>query len=305
MRAADARIIVVTGKGGVGKTTVSAALALAAARKGRRVLVCETNGSTALSRIFGRPSRGYEQIEVANGLWTQSITSAAAIEDYVVQQIKFRKLYKMVFRNRVMGPFLDAVPGLHDLIQLGKVFDLEREQRDGRPAWDLVIMDAPATGHGLTMLASPRAMMELTVRGPFYENAKLVAGLYEDPARVSVLLVALPEELPVNETVELYDRLGPMRKQVVGIVLNEVYPTPLPAPAWYREHHASLAAAANPAGLEALKLADLALKRADLEERARQRLGALGPPIRELPFRYRRDLGIHDLDAMARLVGSL
>ena len=127
MRAADARIVVVTGKGGVGKTTVSAALALAAARKGQRVLLCETNGSNAVARIFRRQTRGYEQIEVANGLWTQSITSAAAIEDYVVQQIKFRKLYKMVFRNRVMGPFLDAVPGLHDLIQLGKFFDLERE----------------------------------------------------------------------------------------------------------------------------------------------------------------------------------
>jgi anion-transporting ArsA/GET3 family ATPase len=228
-----------------------------------------------------------------------SITSQAAIEDYVVQQIKFRKLYRMVFRNRVMGPFLDAVPGLHDLIQLGKVFDLERERSYGKPAWDLLVIDAPATGHGLTMLASPRAMMDLTVAGPFHENARDVAALYEDPARVGLVLVSLPEELPVNETLELYGRLGPMQGQVRAVMLNEVFPPPVPDPAWYAAHRDALAAAADPAGVEALALADDALLRQAAEARARARLREIGAPVLDIGFRMRRDLGPDDIAAIA------
>lgn len=299
MRATAGRILLVTGKGGVGKTTVSLALALRAARGGKRVLHCETNGATVACRVFGQVGRGYEGTEIAPRLTTMSITSEAAIEDYIVQQIKFRKLYKMVFRNRVMGPFLDAVPGLHDLIQLGKVFDLEREQHDRRPAWDLIVVDAPATGHGLTMLASPRAMMDLTASGPFFENARDVANLYEDPRKVALVLVALPEELPVNETVELYERLGAARAQVAGVVLNEVHPPPLPDSAWFLRHHADLAAGANDAGRTALRLADEALARHHQENRARARLGELGLPVHEVAFRFRRDLHAPDIAAIA------
>lgn len=299
-----ARILIVTGKGGVGKTTVCAALGLAAARAGQRVLLCETAGSTGVPGLFRRAGKGYEATEVAPNLWTMSITSEAAIEDYVVQQIKFRKLYRMVFRNRVMGPFLDAVPGLHDLIQLGKVFDLERARSGGRPEWDRIIIDAPATGHGLTMLASPRAMMDMTVAGPMHDNARDVAALYEDPTRVSLVLVALPEELPVNETIELYQHLGPMQRQVRAIVLNEVHPAPVPDTAWFLAHREALTRAANAAGREAIHLADDGLRRAALEDEAKARLGALGPPVLPVQFRYRRDLGVGDLASVAVELGE-
>lgn len=283
---------------------MAATLALRAARAGQRVLLCETAGATQAPRLFRKPGQGYTQTELAPRLHTMSITSEAAIEDYVVQQIKFRSLYKMVFRNRVMGPFLDAVPGLHDLIQLGKVWELERLVDGGRRRWDLIVVDAPATGHGLTMLASPRAMMDLTVAGPFHENAKLVAELYEDPVRTAIVLVALPEELPVNETVELYERLGPTRGQVAAVVLNEVHPPPLPDPAFFRERWPALAAAATPAGQEALDLADAALRRAELEARARARLTHLGAPVVELPFLFHRDLGPEDLGRLAEALGG-
>lgn len=305
MRVSEGRVVLVTGKGGVGKTTVSAALAVAAARSGKRTILCETSGNTVVPGLFGRPSRGYETIELAPNLYTLSITPEAAIEDYVVQVVKFRRLYQMVFRNKVMGPFVDAVPGLHDLIQLGKVWDLERLRSGGRPTWDLIVVDAPATGHGLTMLHAPRGMMDLTVAGPFHANAGLVAGLVEDPARTSLVLVALPEDLPVNETLELYDRLGELQPLVRGVVLNEVHPPPVPDVAAYLRLRGALWEQADAAGHEAVKLADLGVARAAAERHAAQRLARVPAPLVKLPFRFRRDLGPGDFEAFADRLGGL
>jgi anion-transporting ArsA/GET3 family ATPase len=301
----DRRVVLVTGKGGVGKTTISALIALRAARAGKRVLLCETSGVTQVPPLFGVSGRGYEAVEVAPRLHTLSITSEAAIEDYIVMQLRFRRLYKMVFRNRVVGPFIDAVPGLHDLIQLGKVFDLERTRINGRPEWDLIVVDAPATGHGLTMLASPRAMMDLTVSGPFHDNAHDVAMLYEDPARTALLLVSLPEDMPLKETEELHERLGALRGLVRGLVLNEVHPSPVPDPARFQALYPALRAGADAAGREALDIAESGLLRTARQDAARVRLGALGPPVVDVPFLFRRDLGPAQLAALLPSVESL
>jgi anion-transporting ArsA/GET3 family ATPase len=283
---------------------VAASLALWAAQQGRRVLLCETSGSTRVAGSWRVASQGYTISALAPRLFTMSITSGQAIEDYLMMQLHFRRLYKMVFRNRIMGPFVDAVPGLHDLIQLGKVFDLERATTDGRPTWDLIVIDAPATGHGLSMLASPRAMMDLTAAGPFFENAKNVAGLYEDPSRTAVVLVSLPEEMPVNETLDLWARLGPMQPMVRAVVLNELHPNPLPDPALYtslREHLAMGDAAAR----DVISLADATLRRAERQDTARHRLGLIPAPRVDLPFLFRRDLDRHDIESFLPRLGAL
>lgn len=301
----ERRVSLVTGKGGVGKTTVATSLALALARQGRKVLLCETSGATRVPALFGRPSRGYEPAQVAPNLWTLSITPAEAIQEYVLLQLHFQRLYRMVFQNRVMGPFVDAVPGLHDLVQLGKVWFAERETENGRPRWDHVVVDAPATGHGVSMLGAPRAMMELTRAGPFYDNAARIAELVSDPRRTALVLVSIAEEMPVRETEELILRLGEMRSLVRGVVLNEVHPDPLPAGADWPAVRGALLAAGRADLAGAVAVVEGERRALGLQVEARRRLGALGAPVHELPFRYRRDLGRAELDAFAAALGGL
>ncbi len=289
MSVLDCRVVLVTGKGGVGKTFVSALLALRAARSGKRVLLCETFGCQRVSELFGVVSRGYTPTLVAPNLWTSSLTSEQALEEYLLRVLKFRKLYDLVFRNRVMGPFMAAVPGLHDLIQLGKVWDLERSRERGAPAWDLLVVDAPATGHGLSMLGSPRAMMELTVAGPFHDHAADIARLLEDPARTAAVLVTLAEEMPVRETLDLWERLGSGRQLVGGVVLNQVHASPVPDVALYARLRAHLVTHADAAGLESMAECDEALRRIAEQDAARERLQKMvagrGIPVVDVPFR--------------------
>ncbi len=290
----DRRLLVVTGKGGVGKTTVCAALALAAARKGKRVLICETQGAERIPSLFGQRPHGYQIGVAAPGISSFSITSEASIEDYLLKVLHFKRLYQMVFRNRVMGPFIDAVPGLHDLIQLGKIMDLERTP--GYPV-DLYIVDAPATGHGVAMLTAPRTMMDLTRRGPFHDNARLVADVVEDPQKTSLILVSTPEEMPVNETLDLYGRLGKLRSQVAGVLLNEVHPPPVSDPAMLRACLPTLRTEESNTAL--LDLAEQLQRRQERQDIARSRLATLPAPRWELPFLYHRNLGLTDLEKLA------
>ena len=279
------RILIVTGKGGVGKTTVSVALALEAARRGLRTVVAETSGSQRIAPMFGLESRGYDLVALGPNLHTLSITPLEAMEDYIVQQVKIKRIYEMVFRNRVMGPFVDAVPGLHDAVQLGKVFDLEREQRFGRRRWDLVVVDAPATGHGLSLLSSARTMMDLTRAGPLYEGVKLVHDVVDDPAKTGVVLVSLPEEMPVNETAELYQRLGTDSQARVRLVaLNQVAAPPFPPGDDWPRARSALLASGDPALAEAAGFTDRWLERLDRQQLAHDTLLRRIPrPLVSLP----------------------
>ncbi len=212
----------------MGRSTVAAALGLAASRTGRKTLIAEMNGAEEMSSVFGTAPVGYQGGELRPGLHAMSITAAESTEEYLVRSLKFRSVYNLVFRNRLVEPFMDAVLGLSDLISVGKILDLEwmpKKGKGGGPMWDLIIVDTPATGHGLSLLRTPQAMMDITRVGPLFHNAQLIHTLLTDPQRTCFLGVTLAEEMPVQETVELY---GKLRSQVpislTGLVVNATRP---------------------------------------------------------------------------------
>jgi anion-transporting ArsA/GET3 family ATPase len=221
-------LVVIAGKGGVGRTTITAGLGLLAARAQRPTAMIELNGMGGLSRLFDLGASTYGGLNVRPGLDAFNISAQEATEEYLLRHLRFRSLYDLVFGNRFIAPFMDAVLGLSDLVALGKVMDLGWEvDEDGNPQYELLLLDSPATGHGLTMLRSPRAMMDMARKGPLFNNAKLVDELLSDPARAALVLVTLPEEMPVNETLELAQALTDSGEiHLAAVVINGVPLTP-------------------------------------------------------------------------------
>jgi anion-transporting ArsA/GET3 family ATPase len=188
---------------------------------------------------------------------------------------------------------------------LGKIWDLLQERRDEAWCWDCLVLDAPATGHGLALLGAPRAMMDLTRSGPFFANAARVQTLIEDPLTTAVVLTALPEPLPVTEAIELARGLGPARTLLRGCVLNQVHAPPFgPLSAW-PSARARLAALDHPAWREAVGLVDNWVAQARRQEEARERLDReLGLPRLELSALPARSLGLAELTRLADRLGQ-
>jgi anion-transporting ArsA/GET3 family ATPase len=200
----DRRLVIVTGKGGVGKSTVAAALALLAAREGKRVLVCEVNAQQErIAPLLGAPPAGPRVRVAVDGVSTINVTPAEAMREYGLMVLKFQTIYEAVFENRLVRYFLRVVPSLAELVMLGKILHEARAEERGRPRWDLVIIDAPATGHAVQLLRVPQALLDTVPGGPLRHDAQWMEALLVDPARTAVVLVTLPEEMPVNEAIEL------------------------------------------------------------------------------------------------------
>ena len=219
------RVTLVIGKGGVGRTTVSAALGRSFAQRGERTLLCEVGGDEVVSSWYGLEPSGYLGQELFPGLFVMALKPQDALAEYLMRQVRLKLIYRMLFGNRPMRAFLDAVLGLSDLITLGKVADLERSTRpravDGQAelAWDRIIVDMPATGHALSMLRAPASMADLAIAGPLHANALWVRDLIEDPSRCALVLATWAEELPVTEAIETVQQLqadgGPVPHTIV------------------------------------------------------------------------------------------
>ena len=214
------QILFVTGKGGVGKSSTALMLGLAQAKRGLKTIIVQTHGAQQISTYANRPACGYVPQEVFPNLFAMSITAAQAIEEYALQQLKFRKVYELIFENRFAKPLIQGAPGLHDAVHLGKIYDLAEREK-----WPSIIVDAPATGHALSMLRSARTMMDLTKAGPMYNNNAIVDAVFSDPNRTSIVLVTLLEELPVQETKELWSALD-QQDQCRLLIHNKVLTPP-------------------------------------------------------------------------------
>jgi anion-transporting ArsA/GET3 family ATPase len=210
----DRRLVVLSGKGGVGKSVVGLALALAARNRGKRVLLVEVAAPLEASRYLGRPPSGPREREVLPGLHTLNLDPARVMDEYVRQTVKVEMLSRRILESPIYSRFFAAAPGLKDLMLLGKIMVLEeaRERFSRRPRYDLIVVDAPATGHGLSFLKVPMAASEAVPIGPVGHNARRILRLLRDRQKTALAIVAVPEEMAVVEAVEFHklavDELG-------------------------------------------------------------------------------------------------
>src|SRR3954453_20376674 len=216
----DKRLVFVTGKGGVGKTTVAACLARVAARRGKRVVVCET----------AVEETQHDEIEVAPGIHSIAIDPEHAMREYLTDQVG-GAMTKLMTSSRIFMYLAAAAPGLRELLMIGKVWDLAQldRRRTGDTPYDLVILDAPATGHALGMLRTPRTFRDVARVGPISRQAGQIDAFLTNPDLTGIVAVAAPEEMPVNETIDfIADLKEEMRRKPLAVVVNGVYPERFP-----------------------------------------------------------------------------
>jgi anion-transporting ArsA/GET3 family ATPase len=227
---AQSHVLVVAGKGGVGKTTMSAALARMASRAGRSVLIVELEGKSGITGAFGMAEDlGYDEVELQPAIsGTQNWVRARRItpDDALVEYLEdhgLRRVSKRLVSSGVVDVVSSAIPGIRDVLVLGKVKQLERDQ-----VADLIVVDAPATGHAITFLTSAAGLVNAARGGPLRSQATDVVELLSDPARCRVILVTLPEDMPVSETIEsaftLEDKAG---VQLGPVIVNATDPAPV------------------------------------------------------------------------------
>lgn len=300
----DLGLLVVTGKGGVGKTTVATALAIAASRTGRRVCLVEVSGQDKIPMWLGLGGRSFQPRTIAPGVDVISLTPHECLEDFGHRKLRLGPLVRLILGSRVTTAFVDSVPGLHDLLQLGKIENMLTEPGPHDVHYDLIVVDAPATGHGTTLLQAAQTIAGLTRVGPFHELAGIIARLLADKERTGIVVVTLPEELPVSETldlVEILDETSP--GTLAAVVVNQARAQALPEEG-YDEVRAAVAGI-DPTGsllvlLDAANERDLALERAvdHLRTGLLERLGR-APPIAALPRRPHGELNREDAFVLA------
>jgi anion-transporting ArsA/GET3 family ATPase len=228
----DRRLLIFSGKGGAGKSTVAAAVA--AARRGKRVLIVEIGDEERIPSIFRNAKKsGYAGGRVSMprpggipSIWSMCLTAREALREFAVRSMKFELFYEAIFENRVMRLFTAAAPGLDELTIMGKIEFLHREAvapaRHAR--FDLMIFDAPATGHGLALFKVPLTAMSMVRMGPLYSKAERMWQLLSDPARTAFNIVTLPEDMSVNESLDLYAAAQAMGLPCGKVIVNGAYP---------------------------------------------------------------------------------
>jgi anion-transporting ArsA/GET3 family ATPase len=297
----DRRLVVVTGKGGTGKTTVSGALGLLAARRGKRVVICEVARKERLAAMFGEEELGHRERELRPGLFGISIDPERAKEEWLRHQLHSGALAGMLGHSRIFQYLTAAAPGLTELVTMGMVWDLAQfERRLGGASYDLAIVDAPATGHGVALLRAPRTYASIARMGPIHRQGLRIDAFVRDPELTGVLAVALPEEMPVNETIDLGGRLrAEMGMAIDAIVVNGVYPERFTSAE--AERIASLDGAGSPGARAALRAALSEHRRARAQRAELGRLRrAVESPVATLPYLFEPDLDAEQLEQLSR-----
>jgi Mrp family chromosome partitioning ATPase len=228
----DLRFVVISGKGGVGRTTIAATLARAAATAGKRVLLAEAAATDRLGRMFGQPEPlGPTITTLAPNIDGVNITPQSSIHEYGLKVLRSELVTRAVFDNRAVRSLLGAIPGLDAYALLGKAWFHTTELSDGRPRYDLVVFDGPASGHAALMLRIPQAILNVMPKGPLAGDARAIKDLLQDPERAALVIVTLAEDLPAREARELAAQArGPLAIPLGPLIVNALPTEALSAP---------------------------------------------------------------------------
>jgi anion-transporting ArsA/GET3 family ATPase len=215
------RLLIISGKGGVGKTTTAAALGVVAARRGLRVLIAEVEGKGSLASLFNGEALGHDPTELKPGLFAMNISPDESLREYFEIAFRMKRIARPFLSSGLVYYVTHAAPGLRDILMLGKVWDTATRVRN----FDLIVLDTPAAGHAVSMLRSPEGFLHAVPIGPLASHTRRLARWLQDPDEVVIYLVALAEEMPVNETIETTHLLEEkLRMDVAGVFVNMIYP---------------------------------------------------------------------------------
>jgi anion-transporting ArsA/GET3 family ATPase len=306
----DRRLLFVTGKGGVGKTTIAAALALLGARHGKRTLVGEVDAKGNLADFLESGPTSFEPREVAPNLFAMSMETEESLKEYLRLQLKLPVLARIGPLARMFDFVANAAPGVNEVLTVGKFVWEVRERH-----YDLVVVDAAATGHIVAQLAAPQAINELVRVGMVRDQTGWMTDILSDPARTGVVIVAAPEEMPVNETIELAARIrDETTVDLAAVIVNRVLPElfgrgeeevfeRLRAPDVAAKVAAAVGAKVGPV-LDAAQLAvTLRRTRAEHLTRLREALPG-GQSMLYVPYLFGRDHGVRATHQIAEALSA-
>jgi anion-transporting ArsA/GET3 family ATPase len=312
------RVLIVSGKGGVGKTTVAAALALVAARRGRTVCLAEVDRKGSLPKLFDAPGLGYDPTEMSPGVWGMNIVPEQALAEYLEVQYHMKRISKAFTSTHFVDYITTAAPGLKDILVLGKIWYLEqgRPGPSSQPNFDTIVVDAPAAGHMLTFLSAPLGLSDALRVGPVRRQSDWLLDMLRDPARTRVHLVTLPEEMPVSETLETSEAL----RTKVGIDSGAIFANAVYSKLLTTAESKSLRELVERGGLEpliteakavGLNLDDddidalvgyarfLEARRSIQQSHLKQLRRGTEEPVVELPFLFSAGLALPDVETLA------
>jgi len=295
----------VLGKGGVGKTTMAAAMATLFARRGRRTLAIEMDAAGRLPGMLGSSGAAPTPKAVGPNLSVLSLDGRTALEEYLGLVIPVKRVLTTIFSSRVYQYFVAAAPGLKELMTVGKIWYEATREEDGRPRWDAIVVDAPATGHGLQYLSMPQVAHDTFGAGLVQREAGRVAALLRDPAVTAVHLVTLGEDMPVTETLETHAKLtGELKLPAGRVIVNRVHARRF-APELVARVRESAASAPGKQGELLEAVADRATEESgwaeiNAEQLERLRNALTTDALVEVPFLYAEEFGSHELDQIAR-----
>lgn len=229
LRLSNRRLVIVGGKGGVGRSTVAAALGQAAADQGRRTLIVELAGRSDVARLLGgQAGSGLAETELSRGLHHVTIERQATLRDYLDHEVPGPLPAGRLTGSRTFSMFIDATPGMGELLMIGKVAELARTPRGRRGAspYDLVVLDGPASGQLLALLRAPRTFGAIARVGPVARQTTEIDALLTSHRQTTAVLVSTPEQMAVSEAVDLWDNLDALGTAVAGVVVNRVVSSP-------------------------------------------------------------------------------